>query len=150
MPSKEKRIVKKYLHMIPVKIPLLFAKKNRLIDDYDNKEFTLLKKSDLVIICAPVKKYDEIFNVINKNISENVIISDIGSIKSNITKSLNNFPVNLRRRFIGSHPLTGSEKYGIRSFQKNLYNNQYVLISQFNRDTNLLKSLILEKLAVIV
>ena len=120
---------------------LLFAKKNLLIDDYDDKQFTLLKKSDLIIICAPVKKYDEIFNVIDKNISENVIVSDIGSIKSNITKSLDNFPVHLRRRFIGSHPLTGSEKYGIRSFQKNLYNNQYVLISQFNRDTNLLKKI---------
>ena len=80
----------------------------------------------MIIICAPVKKYDEIFNVIDKNISENVIVSDIGSIKSNITKSLDNFPVHLRRRFIGSHPLTGSEKYGIRSFQK-----IYTIISMY-------------------
>ena len=138
---KRKKHCKKIFAYDTCKKSLLFAKKNRLIDDYDNKEFTLLKKSDLVIICAPVKKYDEIFNVIDKNISENVIVSDIGSIKSNITKSLDNFPVHLRRRFIGSHPLTGSEKYGIRSFQKNLYNNQYVLISQFNRDADLLKKI---------
>ncbi len=138
---KRKKHCKKIFAYDTCKKSLLFAKKNRLIDDYDNKEFALLKKSDLIIICAPVKKYDEIFNVIDKNISENVIVSDIGSIKSNITKSLDNFPVHLRRRFIGSHPLTGSEKYGIRSFQKNLYNNQYVLISQFNRDADLLKKI---------
>ena len=47
---------------------LLFAKKNLLIDDYDDKQFTLLKKSDLIIICAPIKKYDEIFKVIDQNI----------------------------------------------------------------------------------
>ena len=138
---KRKKYCKKIFAYDICKKSLLFAKKNLLIDDYDNKEFTLLKKSDLVIICAPVNKYDEIFKVIDENILENAMISDIGSIKSNITKSLDNFPVHLRRRFIGSHPLTGSEKYGIRNFQKNLYNNQYVLISQFNRDTNLLKKI---------
>ena len=118
---------------------LLFAKKNLLIDDYDDKQFTLLKKSDLIIICAPVKKYDEIFKVIDKNISENAIVSDIGSIKTNITTSLDNCSVSLRRSFIGSHPLTGSEKYGIRNYQTNLYNNQYVLISPFNKNNRLLK-----------
>ena len=105
---------------------LLFAKKNLLIDDYDDKQFTLLKKSDLIIICAPVKKYEEIFKVIDQNISENVIVSDIGFS---------------RRSFIGSHPLTGSEKYGIRNYQTNLYNNQYVLISPFNKNNDLLKEI---------
>ena len=120
---------------------LIFGKKNRLIDDYDNKEFTLLKKSDLAIICAPVKNYDDIFKIIDKNVSAKIIITDIGSIKSNITKSLENLSTSLKRRFIGSHPLTGSEKYGIKHFQADLYNNQYVLISQFNRDNILLKKI---------
>ena len=89
MPSKEEKIVKKFMHMIRVDNPY-YLLKNLLIDDYDDKQFTLLKKSDLIIICAPVKKYDEIFKVIDKNISENAIVSDIGSIKTNITTSLDN------------------------------------------------------------
>ena len=138
---RRKKYCKKIYAYDTCRQSLLFGKKNRLIDDYDNKEFTLLKKSDLVIICVPVKKYDEIFKIIDRNIPEKSIVTDIGSVKSSIIKSLDKFSVSLRRRFIGSHPLTGSEKYGIKYFQTNLYNNQYVLISQFNRDKSLLKKI---------
>ena len=44
---KRKKHCKKIFAYDTCKKSLLFAKKNRLIDDYDNKEFALLKKSDI-------------------------------------------------------------------------------------------------------
>ena len=39
---------------------LIFAKKNKIIDDYDNN-FKYLSNADLIIICAPISKYKSIF-----------------------------------------------------------------------------------------
>ena len=70
--------------------------KYKIIDDYDFKDFTLIQKSDLVIICAPIRQYKKIFNIISKSYSD-AIITDIGSIKSNITESIKVTP-NFSRR----------------------------------------------------
>ena len=138
---KRKKICKKIFAYDTNIKSLTYGKKYKIIDDYDFKDFTLIQKSDLVIICAPIRQYKKIFNIISKKVTPDAIITDIGSIKSNITESIKVTPNSFKKRFIGSHPLTGSEKYGVENFKTNLYNGQYVLISQYNTDRKLFNTI---------
>ena len=51
---------------------LIFAKKNKIIDYYDNN-FKYLSNEDLIIICAAISKYKSIFRNISKNKKEELL-----------------------------------------------------------------------------
>ena len=116
---------------------LSYAKKHKLIDDFDDSNFRLMSKSEFIIICSPVDCYDEIFKIVNDYSNEEAIITDIGSVKTNIVKSLKKVSKIMQNNFLGSHPLTGSEKCGIKNLHKNLYDDQYVLLTKYNLNTRL-------------
>ena len=42
---------------------LIFAKKNKIINDYDDSSFKYLKQADLIIICTPISAYKKIFEI---------------------------------------------------------------------------------------
>lgn len=120
---------------------LSFAKKNKIIDDYDQNDFKYLSNADLIIICAPIGAYKKIFNNIKKYKKPDAIITDIGSTKTeiaNIYKSIFNKNSNC---FIGSHPLTGKESSTVKNSDALLFNGAVVLLTPVTDDINLIKSI---------
>ena len=100
-----------------------------------NKGFTslipkALESTDIIFICTPLNL---ITTYINKHcklkLKNNVIITDVGSTKSDICNYANKFPPNFEfpisnlQMFIGGHPMTGSEKDGFQSSTGNLFKN---------------------------
>ena len=72
---------------------------------------TNLNQIDLVVLCTPMSEYPKFFSALNKNLSQNSIITDIGSTKKNL--------INLRKKklsknldWVMSHPISGSEVSG--------------------------------------
>ena len=107
---------------------LIFAKKNKIIDDYDNN-FKYLSNADLIIICAPVSKYKSIFRNISKNKKEGAIITDIGSTKVDIIREYNQVFNKNVDCFVGSHPLTGKESSSVQNSDLNLFDKAVILIT---------------------
>ena len=108
---------------------LKYAKKNKIINDYDSKDFKLLSKADLIIICTPLSSYKKVFEIINKYKKDDAILTDIGSAKSDIIKLSSKILSNNDQCFIGSHPLAGKEKSTINYYDKNLYTNSVILLT---------------------
>jgi len=87
---------------------LSLAKKLKAIDR-GSTSLNILKGADLVILATPVSVILELAPEISRIIGPECIVCDIASTKSEIVSSLDKlFP-----RFIGAHPLAGSEKRGI-------------------------------------
>ena len=63
----------------------------------------------LVILCTPVGEMKELGARLKPHLATEAIVTDVGSVKANVVAALE--PV--WKRFVGSHPLAGSEKIGV-------------------------------------
>ena len=139
---KQKNLAKKIYGFDINHDNLIFAKKKKIIDDYDNN-FKYLKNADLIIICAPVSKYKSIFKNISKNKKEGAIITDIGSTKVDIIREYKKtFNKNIGC-FIGSHPLTGKESSSVQNSDPNLFNKAVILVTPEDENDKVLVKTIL-------
>ncbi len=81
---------------------------------------------DIVIIATPVGTFTEIGECLKDLIGEDVIVTDIGSVKGNIVYKMESF---LGGRFVGGHPIAGTEKSGVEYSRSDLYKDKKVIIT---------------------
>ena len=86
-----------------------------------------LGDADILFLCAPVSKNIEFLPVIGKAAGEKTILTDVGSVKGTIHQEAER--LSLGSRFIGGHPMTGSEKTGFSNSDALLLENAYYLLT---------------------
>lgn len=84
--------------------------------------------ADLVVLAAPVDSIIKLCSTINPYLRRHCIVTDIGSAKANIVDSAERVLSN-PSLFVGSHPLTGSEKSGVGSAVEDLFNGAKCVIT---------------------
>ncbi|MFC1667372.1 prephenate dehydrogenase [Candidatus Omnitrophota bacterium] len=90
-----------------------------------------IKGSELVILSTPVLKIIGIAKLASDFLSKGAILTDAGSTKKDIVKSIENIlPDNVD--FVGSHPLAGSEKSGVIYADKDLFKSAYCILTKTN------------------
>ena len=91
--------------------------------------------SDLIIFCTPMSEYKNLIIKINKFISSNTIITDIGSSKIESSKIIKKF---LKKgiHWIQSHPITGSEVSGPEYGKENMFKDKWCILIK-EKKTNL-------------
>lgn len=82
---------------------------------------------DCIFLCAPVGSNIEALRVLKDFVPEHCILTDVGSVKTDIHIAASELGLN--GRFIGGHPMTGSEKSGFGSAQAHLFENAYYIIT---------------------
>ena len=82
---------------------------------------------DCVFLCAPVGSNIAALNELQKVVRKDCILTDVGSVKSGIHKAAHE--MELDGRFIGGHPMAGSEKSGFSNAQAHLFENAYYIIT---------------------
>ena len=85
--------------------------------------------ADLVILCTPVLKIIDIARDISGSLEKGAIVTDAGSTKKEIVKHIESV-LSDKVRFVGSHPLAGSEKSGVIYSDGNLFDNSYCLVTR--------------------
>ena len=113
---------------------LKYAKKERIINDFDLQDYRFLNKCDLIIICVPMLSYQSAIDIIQTHRKNDSLITDIGSTKKEIC-SLAKKNKLINKFFVGSHPLTGKEKASIKNSSAEIFKDSYVLISTIDSST---------------
>jgi cyclohexadieny/prephenate dehydrogenase len=72
-----------------------------------------VKGSDLIIMCTPVESILDQLDRISQWAGEGCVVTDVGSLKKEICERAEQVFKNKPSFFIGSHPMTGSEKAGM-------------------------------------
>ena len=83
--------------------------------------------ADIIFLCAPVEYNEEYLEKIKPYITENTIITDVGSTKTSIHKAV--IRLGLEKNFIGGHPMAGSEKTGYDAATPLLLENAYYMLT---------------------
>ena len=97
-----------------------------------NKFKNIYINFDLVIFCTPMSQYSKIISKINKFLTNETIVTDVGSTKELSSK---NVKKQLKKNitWIPSHPIAGSEVSGAKYGEKNLFKNKWcILIKEKN------------------
>ena len=84
--------------------------------------------AELVIICTPVGQIVEHVRQAAKHCPERTLITDVGSTKQSIVTALDTgLPEG--RRFLGSHPIAGSEKTGATYATPDLFEGRLAIVT---------------------
>ncbi len=74
--------------------------------------------ADLCVLCTPMSAMPGLAEKIVPHLSENAAVTDAGSVKAEVVRKLETI---LGGRFVGSHPMAGSEKSGLDAAQEDLF-----------------------------
>lgn len=85
----------------------------------------IIEGSDAVVLAMPVGVIIGLAPMLSKFISSGCVVTDAGSTKKEIVAKLSK----LYPGFIGSHPLTGSEKRGIANARPHLFENSLCIVT---------------------
>lgn len=86
------------------------AKEEGCIDVICHEIDDSFNECDYVFMCMPVNYNAEYLEIISQHIKKDCIITDVGSVKTQIHETI--IKLGLEERFIGGHPMAGSEKTG--------------------------------------
>ncbi len=91
--------------------------------------------ADLVIVCTPVQSVANYVQRCAPFLAENGWITDVGSTKEKIVSNL--AATAAIDRFVGSHPLAGSEKSGVEHARENLLQDKLVVVTPYPGEASL-------------
>ena len=86
-----------------------------------------LCRCDYLFLCAPVSVNLQPLEILPPLLEKHTLLSDVGSVKGSIHKKIRK--LGLENRFIGGHPMTGSERYGYANSHSSLLENAYYILT---------------------
>lgn len=81
----------------------------------------------LIFLCAPVSCNDENLTKLLPFLAEDTLITDVGSVKSDIHAHIR--ALGQSSRFIGGHPMAGSERTGYSNSKAQILENAYYILT---------------------
>lgn len=110
---------------------LALAKEEQIADDIfskpDSEAFLALGNCEFIFLCAPVSANDKNLELIIPHLSEGSLLTDVGSVKNTIHGVID--ALGLSHRFIGGHPMAGSEKSGYENANEKILENAYYILT---------------------
>ena len=103
-------------------------KSRKLVDYLSDAPDKKLAEAELVLLAVPVKAFKEVLPAILPNISSTAIITDTGSVKSPLLNMMC-APEYEEIRFVGGHPIAGSEHFGPGAAQQNLFSGKRCILT---------------------
>ena len=104
------------------------AKELALGTHYFDSPQELAKHADIIFVCVPVDHIVGVIRDIVPYLKDGAIITDVGSVKSAISKDVQSF-LPKRIAFVPGHPIAGTEHSGPKAGQADLFAGKtYVLV----------------------
>ncbi|GAA3917996.1 bifunctional prephenate dehydrogenase/3-phosphoshikimate 1-carboxyvinyltransferase [Litoribacillus peritrichatus] len=87
------------------------------------------EKAHLIMLSVPVKAMNKVLREVRDHISDQTIITDVGSVKGAVIDAVADAFGFLPRCFVPGHPIAGSEKSGVEASNGDLFVKHKVIIT---------------------
>ena len=91
-------------------------------DIRDMKDF----EPELVVLATPVRTFKGIGEALKELLPSSCLVSDLGSVKGHLVYMLEEL---LGNRFVGGHPIAGTEKAGVENAFKDLFKGKRFILT---------------------
>ena len=88
-----------------------------------------VSNADLVILCTPLAQMRSLAQQFLPALKRGAIVTDVGSVKADVVRELESIISKTGARFVGSHPMAGAEKTGVRAARADLYANAVCVVT---------------------
>ncbi|MEN3028028.1 MAG: prephenate dehydrogenase/arogenate dehydrogenase family protein [Aquificaceae bacterium] len=107
------------------------AKDLKVIDD-GSKDIKAIGEFNpqLVVLATPVRTFLSIAQSLLEVIGQDCIVSDLGSVKGSLVYRMEEL---LGGRFVGGHPIAGTEKAGVENALKDLFRGKRFILTPTDR-----------------
>ena len=105
---------------------LKYAKKCGAVDEIYIDFEKGVKNADIIVFATPVLTYLKIAEGIKPFIKKDTVVFDVGSTKLAVTGLLTKI---FGKKFVGAHPIAGSEKTGIKCARLDLFKNTICVLT---------------------
>ena len=96
------------------------AVKRGAVDRTESQLTQAVSDADIVVIATPVTAIKDILENISSHVSQNAIVTDVGSTKAQVMHWAKEYLPTAT--FIGGHPMTGKETSGLNDAEAGLFN----------------------------
>jgi prephenate dehydrogenase len=98
------------------------AQERGAVDTYATDLSAVDETCDLAIVCTPVGLIPRVVLELAKHLPPGAVLTDVGSTKAKVVQAIHEgWPSGEPVRFVGSHPMAGSEKTGVEHATADLY-----------------------------
>jgi prephenate dehydrogenase len=105
------------------------ALKLGVIDALETNVEAACSDADLILIAAPVAQTSAILQSIKPHLSNDTVITDAGSTKSDVLAAAQAILGEQFSQFIGGHPIAGAEKSGVSAAKSDLFIGKNVVLT---------------------
>jgi prephenate dehydrogenase len=88
-----------------------------------------VSNADLVILCTPLAQMRSLVKQLLPALKSSAIVTDVGSVKSNVVRELESLVAKSGAHFVGSHPMAGAEKTGVAAARADLFQNAVCVLT---------------------
>ena len=88
-----------------------------------------VREADVILLATPVLTIEGLLERVWRAAPDGALITDVGSTKRNIVRAAERLAATRSLRFVGSHPLAGSEQAGYRVARADLFRGATVVVT---------------------
>lgn len=134
---REKKLCKSFVGNSRSESTMKRALELGLVDEIYSDQAEAVKGCDLVVLAMPVGFTSQALSSIVDSLAENVIVTDVGSVKGSVQEAANKILGNKVNRFVAGHPIAGSEQSGVESGRSDLFVNHKVILTPTEKTDSL-------------
>jgi prephenate dehydrogenase len=91
-----------------------------------------VKNANLIVLATPMQSMVPLLESLQDVIPKNAIITDVGSVKTDLYAKLKRQVPRLLNQFVLAHPIAGGENSGVAASKLGLFENKHVIITETN------------------
>ena len=85
----------------------------------------VVQGAEIIVLCVPIGAMPELAQRLAPLVGPNTLVTDVGSVKAPVVDAL----APLFKRFVGSHPMAGSEQAGLAAARADLFEGTVCLVT---------------------
>jgi len=87
-------------------------------------------RPDLVVLATPVRTFESIAKDLKECLSSETVVTDLGSVKGHLVYTVEEI---LGSKFVGGHPIAGTEKSGVENSVEGLFKGKRTILTPTQR-----------------
>jgi prephenate dehydrogenase len=88
-----------------------------------------VENADLIVLATPMQAMPAILEKIKDSVAEYAVLTDVGSVKTDLYNSVKGNTPQLLPKFVFAHPIAGSENSGAGAAKSGLYDHKHVILA---------------------
>lgn len=130
---KKRRLAKEVVGCVRRAVSVAECLKLNAVDLATRDVREAVSGADLIILCTPLSQMQPLIKQMLPALKRGAIVTDVGSVKASVVRELESLLAKASARFIGSHPMAGSEKTGVSAAREDLFVNAVCVVTPTRR-----------------